>query len=72
MFGHHHSVQSATASLKEEPFLHVPTAHHPHAQFHHHGAHHHGVRAGAGWMQSSMLDQAAVARFVIMSITVHH
>ena len=67
MFGHtahHHSVQSATASLKEEPFLHVPTAHHPHAQFHHHGAHHHGVRAGAGWMQSSMLDQAAVARFV--------
>jgi early B-cell factor len=49
-----------TGSLKEEPSLHVPTAHHPHAQLHHHH-HHHGVRAGAGWMQSSMLDQAAVA-----------
>ena len=47
-----------TGSLKEEPSLHVPTAHHPHhSQLHHH--HHHGVRAGAGWMQPSMLDQVA-------------
>lgn len=50
-------------SLKEEPSLHVPTAHHPHAQLHHHH-HHHGVRAGTGWMQSSMFDQAAVARYI--------
>ncbi len=75
MFGLHHSGEpglhqprgpcmAPTGSLKEEPSLHVPTAHHPHAQLHHHH-HHHGVRAGAGWMQSSMLDQAAVARFVL-------
>ncbi|CAG2167430.1 unnamed protein product [Oppiella nova] len=50
-----------TAALKEEPALHVPQAHHPHAQLHHHH-HHHTVRSGAAaWMQSSMLDQAAVA-----------
>ena len=48
-----------TSSLKEESTLHVPTAHHPHAQLHHH----YGLR-GPGWMQSSMIDQAAAARYL--------
>ena len=46
-----------SVGLKEEPSLHMPTAHHPYAQLQHHNS----VRA-SGWMQPTMLDQAAVAR----------